>query len=338
MSAPPLYQLFWEFTLRCNLSCRHCGSECRVGTNIKDMPFEHIAPTLDEIRCAQPRVKTIVVTVGGEPLMRDDLAECGSRITRKGFYWGTVTNAMLLDGPMMRNMLDAGLTAISIDVDGLPDDHNWLRCNSSSFDNAYNAITHLRKARNIARDVITCVNPRNIHHLDELKRMLVDAGVRAWRCFTIFPAGRAVSDDRLQLSDEDLRRLMDFIVETRREGKIELSYSCEGFLGGYEMKVRSHPFQCQSGTSVASVRINGDISGCLSMRADYSQGNIYCDSFWDVWTNRFNVFRNRSWMRRGICLDCEWFDLCMGNGLHLRDEGGNLMTCHYHRLFPGSKP
>ena len=22
--------LFWECTLRCNLSCRHCGSDCRV--------------------------------------------------------------------------------------------------------------------------------------------------------------------------------------------------------------------------------------------------------------------------------------------------------------------
>ena len=25
----PLRQLFWECTLRCNLSCRHCGSDCR---------------------------------------------------------------------------------------------------------------------------------------------------------------------------------------------------------------------------------------------------------------------------------------------------------------------
>lgn len=109
MNAPPLYQLFWEFTLRCNLFCRHCGSECRVMSDTKDMPFEHIVPTLDEIRRAQPKVKTIVVTVGGEPLVRDDMIECGNRIVRKGFYWGTVTNAMLLDGSMMQNMLAAGL-------------------------------------------------------------------------------------------------------------------------------------------------------------------------------------------------------------------------------------
>ena len=25
----PLRQLFWECTLRCNVHCRHCGSDCR---------------------------------------------------------------------------------------------------------------------------------------------------------------------------------------------------------------------------------------------------------------------------------------------------------------------
>ena len=25
----PLRQLFWESTLRCNLHCRHCGSDCK---------------------------------------------------------------------------------------------------------------------------------------------------------------------------------------------------------------------------------------------------------------------------------------------------------------------
>lgn len=267
-------------------------------------------------------------------MVRDDVVECGRRIVSKGFYWGTVTNAMLLDEAKLHDMLDAGLSAISIDIDGMPDDHNWLRCNSSSFDNAYNALSHLRKTEKLAWDVITCVSNRNIDRLDEVKRMLVEAGVKEWRCFTIFPAGRAAGNDELVLSDANLRRLMDFIVRTRKEGNIKLSYSCEGFLGDYEMKVRSHPFQCQSGTSVASIRINGDISGCLSMRAAYSQGNIYTDSFWDVWQNRFKQFRDRSWTRRGICLDCEQYDRCQGNGLHLRDAEGKLMTCHYRRLFP----
>lgn len=33
-----LRTLFWECTLRCNLRCRHCGSDCRVDVEQRDMP------------------------------------------------------------------------------------------------------------------------------------------------------------------------------------------------------------------------------------------------------------------------------------------------------------
>ena len=91
-------------------------------------------------------------------------------------------------------------------------------------------------------------------------------------------------------------------------------------------------FTCRAGLTVASVLTNGGISGCLSIRSDYQQGNIYRDSFWDVWTNRFQQYRDREWMRTGQCADCEVFRFCQGNGMHLRDENGNLMLCHYNKL------
>lgn len=33
-----LRTLFWECTLRCNLACRHCGSDCRTEAAQPDMP------------------------------------------------------------------------------------------------------------------------------------------------------------------------------------------------------------------------------------------------------------------------------------------------------------
>ena len=35
-----LNTLFWECTLRCNLSCRHCGSDCKSVADCPDMPAE----------------------------------------------------------------------------------------------------------------------------------------------------------------------------------------------------------------------------------------------------------------------------------------------------------
>jgi hypothetical protein len=33
----PLRQLFWECTLRCDLKCRHCGSDCKMADASRDM-------------------------------------------------------------------------------------------------------------------------------------------------------------------------------------------------------------------------------------------------------------------------------------------------------------
>lgn len=328
----PLRQLFWEVTLKCNMNCLHCGSDCNKVAEIEDMPLDHFLPVLQEIKSKQPERKTIVFTVGGEPLVRPDIMKCGREITKAGFYWGMVSNAMLIDCETMKELSSNGLCSLAIDIDGIPEHHNWLRQSETSFDRVYNSISYIRKAPHLVWDVITCVNSRNLVNLPELKKMLIDAGVKKWRCFTIVPMGRAKSNPELQLNDLQFKELMEFIVSTRKEGIIDLSYSCEGFLGDYEMKVRKHHFRCQAGLNTASVLINGNISGCLSIRSDYHQGNIYHDSFWDVWENRFEKYRNHDWMKRGECNDCSVFDKCQGNGMHLRDDKGDVLVCHYKRL------
>lgn len=328
----PLDQLFWECTLRCNLACRHCGSDCAKDLNASEMPLGDFLPVLDEIAAHIDPQSVLVNTVGGEPLVRRDIVECGREIKRRGFQWGLVTNGYLLDEKMMDNLAEAGIDSIAVDLDGTRDQHNWLRNNEKSFDKAMNAIKVMQQVPDLTWDVITCVHSRNINDLEATKQLLIDAGVSSWRCFTIIPMGRAAGSDELQITDEQFRDLLNFIVKTRLEGKIDLSYACEGFLGAYEGLVRNHFYSCEAGLTVASVRYDGAISGCLSIRSDYNQGNIYQDSFWDVWQNRFEKYRDREWMKRGECAHCEMFRYCRGNGFHLRDANGNLMLCHYNRL------
>ena len=328
----PLRQLFWECTLRCNLSCRHCGSDCAKDLAATEMPLGDFLKVLDEIATHVDPATVLVNTVGGEPLVRPDLMDCGRAIRERGFMWGLVTNGITLDRAVAHEMAQAGINTLAIDVDGTRDDHNWLRNSSTGFDRAMRAVEAVQTIPDLTWDVITCVNSRNINRLEELKKLLIEAGVTHWRCFTIIPMGRAADDDSLQLTDEQFRDLLNFIVLTRREGKINLSYSCEGYLGAYEGLVRDYFFNCQAGLTVASIRADGAISGCLSIRSDYNQGNIYRDRFWDVWESRFELYRDREWMRRGPCRDCEAFRYCEGNGFHLRDENGDLMLCHYNRL------
>ncbi len=326
-----LQQVFWECTLRCNLRCRHCGSDCRMDCEVEDMPIEMFLPVLDEVAIVAKPSETMIITTGGEPLLRKDIAKCGREITQRGFIWGMVSNGMLLTEEKLDELISAGLKSIAISLDGFEKEHNWMRGNSRSFHHAVGAIKALTK-KNITWDVITCVNQQNFSTLEQLRDFLIDIGVKHWCIFTVFPAGRGKDDPEMQLQDDDYRKLMDFIVQERKWGAIDLSYSCEGFLGRYEKRVRDYQYFCQAGINVASILADGSISGCLSIRSDYYQGNIRSDSFADVWRNGFQLYRNREWMKAGECAECCYWKYCEGNGMHLRDGDGGLMMCNHHRL------
>lgn len=336
----PLRQLFWESTLRCNLNCRHCGSDCKsmpptMGKT--DMPREDFFGVLDGIAAKTDPHRVFVVVTGGEPLMRSDIVECGRGIYERGFPWGMVSNGLALTAERLQALLAAGMHSMTVSIDGLRENHNWMRGHSLSFDRVDRAIGLLAAVDEaqfpyFRFDVVTCVTEHNYAELPVLRDYLIEKGVRAWRLFTVFPVGRAATDPELQLTGEHLRGLMAFIREERREGRISASYGCEGFLGTYEGDVRDGFFFCRAGVVVGSVLVDGSISACASIRSDYVQGNIYQDDFMDVWEHRFGLYRNREWMRKDECGDCTMFRYCRGNGMHLRDDRGRLLMCHLHRL------
>ena len=328
----PLMQLFWECTLRCNMKCRHCGSDCKVSTIHPDMPFGDFEKVLLRIKEKYDSRKILIILSGGEPLVREDIVDCAKQIYELKFPWGMVSNGRLMSPAKIEQLLRAGMRSATISLDGLEDDHNWMRGVPDAFSYASRAIKILAAEPSIAFDVVTCVNRRNFPKLKEIKEYLISLGLKYWRIFTVFPVGRAATDPELQISNAQYRELMDFIVATRKEGRIHLSYGCEGFLGPYEGKVRDHLFSCQAGLSIASVRIDGAISGCNSIRSHYDQGNIYTDDFIDVWENRFGTYRDHSQFRTQECAACKWWKWCLGNGMHLRDEQGHLILCNLKRL------
>ena len=167
----PLRQLFWECTLRCNMHCR---------------VLEGIAQRTDAS-------KVFVIVTGGEPLMRDDLEECGRGIHERGFTWGMVTNGFLLTPERYNSLREAFMYTVAISIDGLEDDHNWMRGHREGFARASQALDLLANDPLMKFDVVTCVNKRNYPHLAEIRDFLIAKGVKAWRLFSIFPAGRAAN-------------------------------------------------------------------------------------------------------------------------------------------------
>lgn len=328
-----LSYLFWECTHRCNLKCLHCGSDCVSHSQTKDMPFDDFLHAILPLKHRYPKDSITVVITGGEPLLRNDLAQCGLKLRANGFRWGIVTNGFAYTSELHARLLSAGLGAITLSLDGFEEPHNWLRSHPSSFERAVRALELIASSDRLFYDVVTCVNTRNISELSAFKDFLISKNVRAWRLFTIAPIGRAARNGDMQLNGSQLKQLMDFIAQSRKEKQIEVTFSCESYTGEYESKVRDSYFFCRAGINIASILLDGSISACPNINRQFVQGNIYQDPFLEVWDNRFELMRNRTWTHCGICQDCKAYRHCKGGAMHLwpaNREG--IMSCIHDKI------
>jgi len=292
------------------------------------MPFEDFLKSILPFKESYKPDSITVVITGGEPLLRKDLPQCGKALRENGFRWGIVTNGFAYNSDIQARLLAAGMGAITLSLDGLEESHNWLRANSYSFKNAVKALDLIASNERLFYDIVTCVNPGNIDELSKLKDFLISKKVKAWRLFTIAPIGRASETTGLQLNSGQIKQLMDFITAARDDKRIDIKFSCEAYVGVYEKKVRDSFFFCRAGVNIASVLIDGSISACPNINRAFIQGNIYKDNFADVWDNKFEIMRNRTWTKTGDCLNCTDFVNCNGGAMHLWNEKQeSIMTC-----------
>ena len=330
-----LSYLFWECTTRCNLHCRHCGSDCSQLCREKDMPLEDFLAAIDTIPEKERAKDLCVVLTGGEPLLRPDIATVGAELRRRRIGWGMVSNGWFYDEAMHAKLVGAGMGAITVSLDGLEASHDWMRGRPGSYARALKAIGLIAAEPRLNSDVVTCVNKRNIGELQELYEVLRGQGVKQWRLFTIIPIGRAASDPDMHLDNAQFTSLMEFIREKREEGgPMKVTFSCEGYLGRYEEEVRDIRYFCRAGVNIASVLIDGRICACPNIDRDaFSQGSIYKDNFFEVWDTRFQPFRDRSWARTGECEGCREWKNCLGNGMHnWHGQPPQLLQCHYSKI------
>lgn len=335
-----LSYLFWECTTRCNFHCRHCGSDCGMAEKEKDMPLEDFLKAIDTIPAKERPKNFCVVLTGGEPLLRPDIETIGRELRSRRIQWGMVSNGWLYDDDMHLRLIDAGMGAITVSLDGLEASHDWMRGIPGSYNRALRAISAFAKDPRLNSDVVTCVNKRNLSELPEIYGILKGLGLKQWRLFTIIPIGRAAKDPDMHLTDEEFVTLMEFIKQKREEGgPMTVTFSCEGYLGRYEEEVRPVRFFCHAGVNIASILIDGRICACPNIDRDrFSQGNIYQDNFFEVWDKRFQQFRDRSWARTGICAHCKEWKNCLGNGMHNHHgDSQDVLQCHYHKTLCGQE-
>jgi radical SAM protein with 4Fe4S-binding SPASM domain len=332
-SVHPLRYLFLEITRRCNLACKHCGSDCGSQPVETELSTDAWVSLVQRIPSMFPDPLPFLVITGGEPLCHPELPRILDAAHRGGLRMGVVTNGWMLDQTRLSMLLDHGVSSCTVSLDGLQASHDWLRGRDGSFDRAMRAIELLAGSTIGIFDVVTCTNPRNLGELDRMGDLLARAGVRRWRLFSIFPKGRAKENPAVVLDDAGVRTLLGWIARTRAAGtwpRLNVEFCCEGCLPpDVDRAVRDEPYFCRAGIAIGSVLADGSIAACPNITETLVQGNVRDDELREVWERRFERFRDRTWMRQGPCAACGEWSRCLGNSMHLWDEEhGRTCLCH----------
>lgn len=332
--SPHLRWLFFEITDRCNLRCRHCGSSCSAEGQLLTM--EDVWRTLASVRIAITADLPAVCLTGGEPMLHPQFFEITGLVRSMGFSWGMTTNATLIDDSAATKLRQAGMSTVSVSLDGLEQSHDLLRQKDGAWKAAICGLKALQNA-GFKPQVTTVFHQGNFDEMEPLFDLLRGMGITSWRPINVEPIGRACESDGMLLTAEQFEKLLQFIREKRfdQANPMEVTFGCSHYLGiDDERMVRDHYFLCGAGILTASVRSNGDIGACLDVerRPGLVQGNIHRDDFMEVWRSRFEAFRRDRTADCQKCIECGHRFICGGDSAHTWDFGNKRpLLCYAER-------
>jgi radical SAM protein with 4Fe4S-binding SPASM domain len=328
----------WELTLRCDLSCRHCGSRAGKPRN-EELSVEEAKGVVAQLAEAGTYEITFI---GGEAYLYRGWLEVIQAATEHGIRCSMTTGARQLDAAMARRAAEAGLRAVSVSVDGPEDVHDRLRNLKGSHRAAMAAIAAVRDAGMIPL-ANTQLNRLNLPHLESHADSLAQAGVKGWQVQLTGAMGRAADWDDMLLQPYDLLELVPRLAATadrlRAQGIFVEAANNLGYFGPHESTLRRAHWQgCQAGRFLLGIESNGDVKGCPSLPSGpYVGGNLRAKPLSELWQAsapmRFAVDRgvDELW---GRCASCYYAETCRGGcswtAHTLLGKRGNMPYC-YHR-------
>jgi len=212
-----------DITNRCNLTCPVCFANAAAAGYVYEPTKEQIFEMLENLRQNKPVKPPALQFSGGEPTIRKDLPELIRKAKELGFHHVEVnTNGLRLakDPEFAKQLIDAGLSTIYLQFDGLTSDVYKFTRGLDLLDIKMKAIENCREAGLSIVLVVTLVKGVNDHQLGDIIRFAKD-NFDIVRCVNVQPVsicGRIAQDER-----EKMRiTIPDFMqkVEEQTEGAI----------------------------------------------------------------------------------------------------------------------
>jgi radical SAM protein with 4Fe4S-binding SPASM domain len=323
----PLRYLYLEITRRCNLKCTYCGSSCGPRALPEEMPVERWCAVMEQIAADFDPSKIMLAITGGEPLLKPGVFDLFAKVRALGFPFGMVTNGTLINDETAKKLAACGIGSISISFDAPPNVNDALRGRGVA-KKVERAVKALQGAGYRGKlEIMTTFTKPVTPHLDDLRKHIAGLKVGLWRIVPVMPIGEASKRPDLLPDGADIRALLAFVMDARKDGyKPAPELGEEGYLADpYEKAVRPYKFLCRAGLTIAGISYDGRIGACPELTGAFTQGHVDRDRFRDVWERKYGVFRDREWTRTGPCLGCASFKDCLGGSMHLYEKPGAVI-------------
>lgn len=314
----PRYAI-WEITLACDLKCIHCGS--RAG---KARPGELTTEEcLDVVHQLRDLGVGEVTIIGGEAYLRNDFILIIREIRKVGMRCTMATGGRNLNAARVEAMVEAGISSVSVSVDGLQQTHDRLRGVQGSWEAAFASIRRLREA-GVRVAANSQINRATKGELPALLERLAAEGIKAWQLQLTAAFGNAADQPDLLLQPYMLREVFtDLAPMLARATALGVRISPAnnlGYFGALEAELRGwqksggHYKGCVAGVSQIGLEADGAVKGCPSLGGPENvAGNVREHSLRELWTRarQLAYIRERTtkdlW---GYCAGCYYADLC----------------------------
>ena len=340
MHIQPPFIVSYSITTKCNLKCKHCYSESVDQAAPDELSTEEAFRLMDDL--AKWGIRLLVID-GGEPLCREDMLDVVKYASAKGIRTTIGSNGTLIDDAMAKKMLEAGVKAVAISVDGADaQTHDTFRGESGTFEDTLRGIKACRTA-GLPFQFNTVIRKETLPQLEDILNMAVDSGANAAELFDLVVAGRAEQECREEVLDLDERkRAMEWLAMAQEDCPIVIRVpACPMYpllLQQKEIKPKHFPTEilkrvpyygrgCAAGMPMGYVMVkcNGEVNPCMLLQINL--GNIRKQSIKSIWENSpvLVQLRQRE-LLKGECGDCSYKVTCSGCRGRAYEETGDMMA------------
>jgi radical SAM protein with 4Fe4S-binding SPASM domain len=306
LSAPLRMDL--ALTYNCQNDCVHCYAGGPHETS--ELSTEQWKQIIDRVH----EIGVFIVTfTGGEPTLREDLAELVLHAQNKGIVTGLITNGRKLnDKGYVEKLEKSGLDFVQVTLEShKPKVHDLMTASKGSWKETVEGIenvvpTHIYASTN------TTLSKYNAADFLETMDFIKGLGVAAFGCNSLIYSGKASTiSEKFVLPLETLNELLPRIRDKAHQlGLRFLWYTPTQYCRFDPVKLGLGIKSCTAANINMCIGPNGEVYPCQSYFEGL--GNILKDDWSNIWNNSIAVKIRKREYAEPKCKDCPQLQVCGG--------------------------